>query len=152
MQHFYTPFEKDLARAQEQMERVKVPDELIEETCPQCGKQLAIKSGRFGKFLACSGYPECRYTQSFQIKTGVKCPECGSELAQRLSKKGKTFYGCSSYPKCQFATNFRPLPEPCPKCGGLLVLFMGRWPKCTKCDYQGKRKGDKQPAKSGEPV
>jgi len=120
------------------MGKVKLADEVTEETCPECGKSLIVKHGRYGKFLACSGYPECKYTKSFQVKIGVKCPECSSELIERLSKKKRTFYGCSNYPNCQFATNFRPLPQPCPKCGGMLTLYRGKWAKCTKCEYKGK--------------
>ena len=138
VQDFYTPFEKDLRNASELMERVKLADELTEEVCPQCGKPLVIKFGRYGKFLACSGYPKCKYTQPFQIKIEVKCPECGSELVEKINKKKRTFYGCSNYPNCQFATNFRPLPYPCPKCGGLLTQYGKNWAKCTKCEYKGK--------------
>ncbi len=138
VQDFYTPFEKSLQNASLLMEKVKLADELTEETCPQCGKPMAVKLGRYGKFLACSGYPECKYTKSFQVKIGVKCPECGSELVERLSKKKRTFYGCSNYPNCRFATNFKPLPQPCPKCGGLLTTYRRNWAKCTKCEYKGK--------------
>ncbi len=138
VQDFYTPFNKDLANAFERVERVKLPVELTEETCPKCGKPLAVKMGRYGKFLACSGYPECKYTQSYQLKTGVKCPECGHELVERVSKKKRVFYGCSNYPECKFATFYKPLPDPCPKCGGLLTQYMGRYARCTKCEYKGK--------------
>jgi len=138
VQDFYTPFELALQNAAENIERVKLPDQLIEETCPNCGKPLAIKMGRYGKFLACSGYPECKYTKPYQIKLGVKCPECGSELVEKISKKKRIFYGCSNYPNCKFATNFKPLPQPCPKCGGLLTSYRGNWAKCTKCSYRGK--------------
>ncbi|MBA7667342.1 DNA topoisomerase 1 [subsurface metagenome] len=138
VQDFYTPFEKSLHIASERIEKVKLADELTEEICPKCAKPLVIKFGRYGKFLACSGYPECKYTKSFQIKIGVKCPECGSELIERLSKKKRTFYGCSNYPECQFAINFKPLPYPCPNCGGLLTLYREKWAKCTKCRYKGK--------------
>ncbi|NQT04799.1 MAG: type I DNA topoisomerase, partial [Dehalococcoidia bacterium] len=142
VQDFYTPFDKDLTDAFQRVERVKLPVELVDETCPKCGKPLAIKMGRYGKFLACSGYPECKYTQSYQLKTGVKCPECGSELVQRVSKKKRVFYGCSSYPECNFATNYKPLPDPCPKCGGLLTQYRGRFTRCTKCAYKGKPERD----------
>jgi DNA topoisomerase-1 len=135
---FYTPFEKSLQNAFQIIDKVKLTEELTEETCPQCGKPLAVKTGRYGKFLACSGYPECKYTKSFQIKTGVKCPECGSELVERMSKKRRVFYGCSNYPNCKFIINVKPLPQPCPSCGGLLTLQRGKWTKCTKCDYKGK--------------
>lgn len=135
---FYTPFEKDLQNASQRIPKVKLADELTEETCPKCGKPLAIKTGRYGKFLACSGYPQCKYTKAFQVKTGVKCPQCGGELVQRESKKKRAFYGCSNYPNCQFATPFKPLPQPCPECGGLLTLYREKRAKCTKCRYQGK--------------
>jgi len=140
IQDFYTPFNKDLLNAFERVEKVKLPVELTEENCPECGKPLAIKQGRYGKFLACSGYPECRYTQSYQLKIGIKCPECGNELVERVSKKKRTFYGCSNYPECQFAAFYKPLPDPCPKCGGLLTQYMGRFAKCAKCNYKGKLK------------
>ena len=138
VQDFYTPFEKSLENASLRTEKVELADELTEETCPECGKPLVIKTGRYGKFLACSGYPKCKYTKSFQVKVGVKCPQCGGELVEKLSKKKRTFYGCSNYPDCTFATNFRPLPEPCPQCGGLLTQYRGRWGKCTKCGHRSK--------------
>ena len=138
VENFYTPFEKSLSAAAERIEQVKLAVEITDELCPNCGKNLVVKVGRFGKFLACSGYPECKYTKSFQIKTGVKCPECGKELVKRVSKKKRTFYGCSNYPDCQFVTNSEPLPQPCPKCGGLLILDRQKWEKCVKCDYRGK--------------
>ena len=134
---FYTPFEKDLQNATQLMEKVKIADEVTEEVCPKCGKPIVVKTGRYGKFLACSGYPECKYTTSFQVKTGAKCPECSAELVEKRSKKKRTFYGCSNYPECRFATNFKPLPLPCPKCGGLLTVYKLKWTKCIKCDYKG---------------
>jgi len=134
----YTPLEKNLGSAAERIERVKLPEELTDEVCPQCGKKLAVKVGRYGKFLACSGYPDCKYTRSFQLKTGAKCPECGNELVKRVSKKKRTFYGCSNYPECKFAVNQMPLPEPCPQCGGLVTVYRGKTKKCTRCDYKAK--------------
>jgi DNA topoisomerase-1 len=133
---FYTPFEKDLQKANVTAEKVKLAEEPTGEACPKCGKPLVVKTGRFGKFIACSGYPGCKYTQSFQVKTGAKCPECGKELIQRRSKKGRTFYGCSGYPECKFLTGFRPLEQPCPQCGKLLTLH-GRQAWCAKCGYKG---------------
>ncbi|MBA7683918.1 DNA topoisomerase 1 [subsurface metagenome] len=138
VQGFYTPFEKSLNKASLLIEKVKLPDEVTEEICPECGKPIIVKTGRFGKFLACSGYPECKYTKSFQIKTGANCPQCGGELVQRVSKKKRTFYGCGNYPRCQFAINSKPLPQSCPKCGSLLTEYRGKQAKCTKCDYKGK--------------
>ncbi|HXX59181.1 MAG TPA: DNA topoisomerase, partial [Dehalococcoidales bacterium] len=138
---FYSPFEKTLETAKEGVERVKLPDEITTEVCEKCGKPMAIKVGRFGKFLACTGYPECKSTKRYAIKTGVKCPECGGEIIQRLSKKNKTFFGCSSYPKCTFAMSSRPLPQPCPLCGGLLTEYREGKVKCTKCKYRGTSDG-----------
>ncbi len=145
MHEFYTPFEKTLKDASS-MTRVKLADELTEEVCPNCGKQLAIKTGRYGKFLACTGYPACKYTHAYQVKTGAKCPECGGELIQRFNKKKRVFYGCSTYPKCKFATSLKPVSEPCPQCGGLLVAYGSNWVKCTKCKYRARSQASEQPA------
>jgi len=138
IQDFYTPFDKDLQKAVKLAEKVKLADEQTGESCPQCGKPLLVKTGRFGKFIACSGYPDCKHTKSFQVKLGVNCPQCGKELVQRRSKKKRTFYGCSGYPDCKFATYLKPLPQPCPQCGGLLTHYRGKQAKCTKCEYKGK--------------
>ncbi|MAF85663.1 MAG: DNA topoisomerase I [Dehalococcoidales bacterium] len=142
VQDFYAPFEKSLEKAAQLMEKVKLADEVTEEVCPECGKPIVIKAGRYGKFLACSGYPECKYTKSYQVKLDVNCPECGSELVEKISKKKRIFYGCSNYPNCQFATYLKPLPQPCPRCGGLLTLYRRKWAKCTKCEYRGKLQQD----------
>ena len=137
VQDFYIPFENSLKNAALLMEKVKF-EELTDEICPKCEKPLVIKFGRYGKFVACSGYPECKYTKPFLVKIGVKCPQCGGEIVERLSKKKRTFYGCSNYPNCKFAINLKPLPQPCPKCGGLLTTYRKNWTKCTKCEYKGK--------------
>jgi DNA topoisomerase-1 len=139
VQGFYLPFEKDLNNASELMERVKL-EEATDETCPQCGKPLVIKYGRYGKFVACSGYPDCKYTKPFLVKIGVKCPQCGGDIIEKISKKKRTFYGCSNYPNCNFAINLKPIPKPCPKCGGLLTVYRRNWTKCTKCQYRGRLK------------
>lgn len=140
---FYKPLEKDLEEAHEQVERVKLADEITEEKCPKCGKPMAIKTGRFGKFLACTGYPECKSTKPYQIKTGAKCPECGKELVQRLSKKKRRFYGCSGYPDCKFATFNQPVPKPCPECGGLMVAQANKVARCLKCSHREKLEEEK---------
>jgi len=144
VKEFYTPFDADLKKATVDIVKVETPVELTDEKCDKCGKPMAIKIGRFGKFLACTGYPECKTTHSYQVKTGVKCPECGSELIQRFNKKRQIFYGCSSYPKCTFAANAKPLPQPCPTCGGLLVEYKEGKAKCTKCSYRGKPEDKKE--------
>lgn len=138
VQDFYAPFQYSLEKATELMARVKLPDQVVEEACPKCSKPLVVKTGRFGKFLACSGYPECKFTKSFQLRLGVSCPECGSELVEKVNKKKRTFYGCSNYPNCDFATNFKPLSQPCPKCGRLLTVYKEKGAKCVKCNYRGK--------------
>ncbi len=134
---FYSPFNQNLQNAVQVIEKVKLQDELTSEVCPE-GHPMVVKVGRYGKFLACSHYPEHKYTRPFQIKTGAKCPECGAELVEKRNKKKRNFYGCSRYPECRFATNFRPLPQPCPKCGGLLTTYRGKLAKCTECEYKGK--------------
>jgi DNA topoisomerase-1 len=143
IQDFYTPFEKSLESATELMERVKV-EEATDEICPKCGKPMVVKFGRFGKFIACSGYPECKTTKPFLVKVGVKCPQCGGELVVKKSKKKRTFYGCSNYPECNFILNTRPLPQPCPQCGGLLTASGRNMAKCTKCEFKGKVKETKE--------
>ena len=137
IQEFYDPFTKSLERAADRMEKVTV-EEATDEICPKCGQPMVVKFGRFGKFIACSGYPDCKFTKSFQIKVGVKCPQCGGDIVQKKSKKKRIFYGCSNYPDCTFATNLKPLPQPCPQCGGLLTAYRGNLAKCTKCAFRGK--------------
>ncbi len=142
VREFFGPFNEDLQKAAEVIEKVKLADEETGEACPLCNKPVVIKVGRFGKFMACSGYPDCKYTTSFKIKTGAKCPECGSDIIEKRSKKKRVFYGCSNYPKCNFAINTKPLPQPCPKCGGLVTVYRAKWGKCTKCDYKNKLQQD----------
>jgi len=119
---FYVPFSEALARAQEEMQRVEIADEVTDHVCPQCGRNLVIKWGRFGKFLACPGYPECKHTQPLLQETGVSCPECKEgQVVERRSRKGRLFYGCSRYPECRFTSWQRPSPHPCPRCGHYMV-------------------------------
>jgi DNA topoisomerase-1 len=139
---FYTPFSKDLENATQRIEKVKLADQETGDICPKCSKPIVIKTGRFGKFLACSGFPECKYTTSFQIKTGAKCPDCNSDIIEKRSKKKRLFYGCSNYPNCNFATYLKPLPQPCPDCGGLLNVYRSKWEKCSKCNYKEKLEQD----------
>jgi DNA topoisomerase-1 len=111
--------------------------EILEETCPECGRPLAKKYGRFGPFVGCTGYPECRYIKKQEQKTGVRCPKCGSgELVvkrARRGKRGSVFYGCNRYPDCDFTVGQKPLPEPCPSCGSLMVQQKDGSAKCTAC-------------------
>jgi DNA topoisomerase-1 len=134
---FYMPFEETLNQAAEKIERVKIAKP-TEEICPDCGRPMVLKTGRFGKFLSCSGYPDCKKTMSFVVKTGVSCPQCGKELIERTTKKRRVFYGCSGYPQCKFAVNRKPVPQPCPQCGKLLIIYRDGWVKCTACEYKDK--------------
>jgi len=137
LRHFYTPFDELLRIGSEAIEKVRIV-RMTEETCPDCGRPMVIKMGRYGKFLACSGYPECKRTMPFLVKTGVACPDCGEgELVERISKKKRRFYGCNRYPACKFATNRKPIRQPCPQCGKLLITYRDGWVRCTACDYKG---------------
>jgi len=141
LQEFYPPFQDMLDRAWINLEKVSMT-QVSEETCPNCGRPMVIKVGRFGKFLACSGYPDCKTTMPYIVKTGVSCPQCGGELVKRISKKKKrVFYGCSRFPQCQFAVNRRPIAQPCPDCGNLLVQYRGDWAKCVACQRKVKLSG-----------
>ncbi len=113
-------------------------DEPTDQVCELCDKPMVIKLGRFGKFVACTGYPACKNTKPLLQKTGAHCPECGGDIVERHSKNKKRFYGCSKYPTCDFTTPFKPLPEPCPECGGLLVSSGRRGSRCLRCAYKGR--------------
>lgn len=106
---FYSPFEDRLEKTMETAERATLPVETVDKTCPQCGKQLLIRTSRFGKFLACSGFPDCKYTENLVEKIDTPCPKCGGEIVSRRTKKGKPFYGCSNWPKCTFASWTKPV-------------------------------------------
>jgi len=108
-----------------------------DEQCPECSSPMVIKSGRFGRFLACSRYPECKGRKPFTVTTGVRCPRDAGELLERRSRRGRIFYGCSNYPKCDFTTWTRPLPQPCPNCGGLVTAERDNKAKCTVCNWRG---------------
>ncbi|TET42675.1 MAG: type I DNA topoisomerase [Dehalococcoidia bacterium] len=140
LQEFYPPFQDMLDKAWINLEKVSLT-QTSEETCPNCGRPMVIKVGRFGKFLACSGYPDCKTTMPYAVKTGVSCPQCGGELVKRVSKKKKIFYGCSNFPKCKFAVNRRPIAQPCPDCGNLLVQYREDWAKCVACHRKVKLSG-----------
>jgi DNA topoisomerase-1 len=134
---FYVPFEETLNHAAEKIEKIKIAKP-TDEICPDCGRPMVLKTGRFGKFLACTGYPDCKKTMSFVVKTGVSCPQCGKELIERTTKKRRIFYGCSGYPKCKFALNRKPVPQPCPRCGKIMIIYREGWVKCTACEYKDK--------------
>ncbi len=129
---FYENFEPSVKKAQEAMPVTKTVEK-IGRACPQCGHDLIIRWGRYGKFISCSNFPECRYTEPWLEKIGVACPECGSDLIERKTRKGRVFYGCSNYPTCQFTTWKKPVATPCPNCGGMLVISNKRELQCLKC-------------------
>jgi DNA topoisomerase-1 len=146
VKEFYDPFAETLEKAATLMERVEIADEPSDEVCDLCGRPMVIKLGRFGKFLACSGFPECRNTRTLLNKIGVACPKCGGDLIERKTRTGRTFYGCSTYPACDFSSWQRPVPERCPDCGGLQTVRARGKVVCTACG----RSGDL--IESGEPA
>lgn len=133
---FYVPFKKELEHAESEITKIEVEEEKSEKHCPKCGRQLVIKKGRYGKFLACPGFPECRYTEQYLEKTGVPCPKCGAQVVVRKTKKGKKFYGCINYPDCDFVSWDEPVGKTCSQCGHFLV-YRGRGKKrkivCPEC-------------------
>lgn len=137
---FYGTLKDELEYADSKIERVKLEDRLSDEVCEICGKPMAIKTGRFGEFLACTGYPECKNTKPIVKKLDVKCPVCGNDIVARKSKKGKLFYGCSGYPACNQVYWNKPVNKKCPKCGSLLVEKRTKGSKyaCSnsECDYK----------------
>lgn len=135
---FYRPFAADLEKASYTIEKVEIKDEEAGKDCPQCGKPMLIKHGRFGKFMACSGFPECRHTESFNEEAGVNCPLCGGDIIILRSKKGRKFFGCRNYPQCEFRSWNKPTGTRCPNCGQGLVEKPGKNGKlavCPDCKY-----------------
>ncbi|MEE8363133.1 MAG: type I DNA topoisomerase [Dehalococcoidia bacterium] len=157
---FYGPFDKQVEGAREKAERVPWSelDEATDETCEKCERPMVIRAGRFGKFVSCSGFPECRNSRPLRISTGALCPRDGGELLERKSRRGRKFYGCSNYPECDFSTRQRPLKEKCPDCGGLLVARGRSEARCIdeECGYRGPAPAavdaDASADGSGEPV
>ncbi|MBI3537534.1 MAG: topoisomerase DNA-binding C4 zinc finger domain-containing protein, partial [Chloroflexi bacterium] len=154
LRDFYTPFKQTLDRAAEEMPNVTLAVETTDEKCDVCGSPMVIKRGKFGKFLACSTFPKCKGTRNlsqrdFQsarggsAKTGVTCPECKrGEIEEKKSRKGKIFYSCNRYPDCKFALWDKPIPTPCPKCGGVLTENK-KGVRCVNGDYAGETTTEK---------
>jgi DNA topoisomerase-1 len=127
IEEFWKPFSKQLESAEKQIERVKLQDELAGVDCEKCGRPMVIKRSRYGKFIACSGYPECKNTKPFVERTGAICPRCKGDIVVRRSRKGRVFFGCLNYPECDFVSWSRPVPgKECPMCGCFLVEAGGR--------------------------
>ncbi|MCC7022725.1 MAG: type I DNA topoisomerase [Thermomicrobiales bacterium] len=136
LHEFYGPFVETLNRAEQTMERVRLKDEPAGEDCERCGRPMVIKLGKYGKFLACSGFPECRNARPLLVRTGVRCPTCGEgEVVERRSKKGRTFYGCERYPACDFVSWNKPVEQACASCGNPYLVEAGRRGqlKCPSC-------------------
>jgi DNA topoisomerase-1 len=137
MNSFYDRFTQRLIQADKAIEKVDVgarEPELVGRDCPTCGSPLVYRESRYGRFIGCSTFPTCRFTEQIITKLGVACPNCGGDLIEKRTRKGsKLFYGCTNYPECEWVSWKRPLPEPCKVCGGLLVQANKRMAECTKC-------------------
>src|SRR5216683_269668 len=151
LRSFYGDFKVVMEKAEAEVDRVQKPVEEMDELCPECGRNLVIRTGRFGRFISCSGFPECRYRRSFVNKTGALCPVCGGDLVERKTKqKKRIFYGCSNYPACNFAIWEKPVPELCPTCGGLMVVpRVGQDPVCYQEVIAVQRSAEKKPQQNG---
>lgn len=138
LDEFYSDFDKTLKKAKEEMEGVKLQlkEDQTDIICDKCGRQMVVKVGRYGKFIACPGYPECKNVLKFVEKTGVKCPKCNGDVIVKHTKKKRVFYGCSNYPECDFVSWNEPVNERCPQCGGILFKKKGKKPK-VYCATEG---------------
>ena len=141
LEDFYGDFDKELTEAEKALEgvHIKVPDEVSDEVCDKCGRHLVVKSGRFGRFLACPGFPECNFTKPIVIEMPGRCPKCGGRIFKRTSKKGYTYYACERGAECGFMTWDVPVKDVCPSCGKTLFKLSGkgaRKPFCVnpECD------------------
>ncbi|MCP4541344.1 MAG: type I DNA topoisomerase [Chloroflexi bacterium] len=138
---FYNPFSFTLSQAHKNMPDVQMGNQPTGEMCPRCDHPLIYKYGRYGKFIGCSHFPECRYIQPIMVEIGVKCPECDGDIVEKKTRRGRTFYGCSNYSgdddgSCKFTAWKRPLVQPCPKCGGLLTEARKGRAKCVACEEE----------------
>ncbi|MBL7575171.1 type I DNA topoisomerase [Peptoniphilus asaccharolyticus] len=130
---FYSKLRQDLDKAEANIEKVEIKEQETDVICDKCGRNMVIKMGRYGKFLACPGFPDCRNTKPLVEKIGVKCPKCGGEIVVKRSKKGRKFYGCDNYPECDFVTWNKPIDKMCPKCDSILTEMEGKGKKRIKC-------------------
>ncbi|EGL17132.1 MULTISPECIES: type I DNA topoisomerase [Paenibacillus] len=140
LDEFYSSFEKRLEFAEEEMKEIEIQDEVSDEICEKCGKHLVYKMGRFGKFLACSGFPDCRNTKPIVKDIGVTCPKCKEgKVVERRSKKGRIFYGCDHYPECDFVSWDKPVAQPCPNCGSMMIEKRTKTSvnhQCVECGFK----------------
>ena len=133
LSQFYELFAPQLQNAQQTMEKVSLEPEKTGEVCPDCGGELVIKQGRYGRFVGCSNYPTCRYTKPLVARLGVLCPKDRGEIVERRTRSGRVFYGCANYPGCDWTSWKRPVAQACPQCGGLMVLAAKDTAECTVC-------------------
>lgn len=145
VRNFYPDLDEAVQHAEQELEHVDIADEVSEEVCENCGRNMVVKYGPHGRFLACPGFPDCRNTKPYYEKIGVKCPKCGKELVQKMTKKGRKYYGCEDNPECDFMSWQRPSPVKCEHCGGLM-LEKGNKLVCadTECGFVTEKK--KEPA------
>lgn len=136
IREFYGPFSVQLEEARETMPEVKPEPEILDRMCPESGHPLQIRHGRYGKFIGCTNFPECRYTEPWLERIGVSCPLDGGDIVERRSRRGRVFYGCSNYPECDFTSWKRPLKSACPNCGGMLVADTRKLASCLSCEQQ----------------
>lgn len=134
IREFYAGFEPEVKKAQAEMPVTKSEPEKIGRACPDCGHDLVIRWGRYGKFISCSNFPACRHTEALLEKIGVSCPKDGGDLVLRKTRKGRIFYACANYPTCDFTNWKRPVANPCPNCGGLMVIANKKEVQCTQCE------------------
>ena len=141
VRNFYPDLDEAVKAAQKDLEKVKIEDEVTDVICDVCGRNMVVKYGPHGKFLACPGFPECRNTKPYLEKIGVTCPKCGKEVVLRKTKKGRKYFGCEDNPECDFMSWSRPVAEKCPKCGGYMVI-KGNKIVCAdeQCGYVTDRK------------
>lgn len=139
IRRYYDDFEKPLEKAKKEMQgvKIKLKEEETDEICEKCGRKMVVKVGRFGKFLACPGYPECKNTKPLVLKTKAKCPRCGGDVIEKKTRKGASFYGCSNYPDCNFMTWDIPSDEVCPRCGKSLFRRKGNVLYCPDTEGCG---------------
>ena len=149
LREFYKGFEGELSYAEDKIEKIQQEPEYTDEVCDICGARMVKKVGRFGEFLACSKYPDCKNTKPIIKNIGVKCPSCGKDIVEKRSRRGKIFYGCSGYPDCSQSYWDKPTNEKCPKCGGLLTEkntrnFEGLVCPDKECGYKRKKDEHKE--------
>ena len=145
VENFYPDLKEAIDKAENELEKVTIQDEVTDEICPECGRNLVIKYGPHGKFLACPGFPDCRFTMPYLEKIGVSCPKCGKDVVLKKTRKGRKYYGCIDNPECDFMSWGRPVEEKCPRCGGYMIV-KGNKIACAdeQCGYVTDKKPERE--------